>query len=248
MEAQSPNGTLSEEDVTVNSPNDTIETIENIIGHSFADRSLLLSALTRRSFWYENRETCLGHNERLEFLGDAVLGLIIADILYEEFPDDEEGELQKKRASLVNRSALAHLFRGLGLAEYIRMTRGDEISGCREGDSVLADTLEAVIGAVYLDGGPPSARTVIERHFRPLIGGCYLWNGMDDCKSRLQEKAQAVLGVTPTYRVVEESGEDHSKLFQVVVYLGEKITGQGAGRSKKEAAQNAAREALQALE
>ena len=239
---------LSEKDIASHASNTALGTIEGIIGHTFRDRSLLLSALTRRSFWYENRDTCIGNNERLEFLGDAVLGLVIADILYEEFPDDEEGELQKKRASLVNRSALSHLFRGLGLAEYIRMTRGDEISGCREGDSVLADTLEAVIGAVYLDGGLSDAREVIERHFRPLIGGCSAWNGMDDCKSRLQEKAQALLGVTPTYLVVEESGEDHSKMFQVEVYLGNKRTGMGTGRNKKEAAQNAAREALETLE
>jgi ribonuclease III len=239
---------LSEKDLIPCNPGSPIGIIEGIIGHCFLDRSLLLSALTRRSFWYENRETCIAHNERLEFLGDAVLGLIIADILYDEFPDAEEGELQKKRASLVNRSALSLLFRGLGLAEHIRMTRGDDISGCREGDSVLADTLEALIGAVYLDGGPSSARAVIERHFRPLIGACSLGNGMEDCKSRLQEKAQALLGVTPTYKVVEESGEDHSKMFQVEVYLGNKKTGLGIGRNKKEAAQNAAREALQALE
>src|SRR5512142_2192040 len=144
-----------------------IDEMERILGHRFGDHSHLLSALTRRSFWHENRETCTEHNERLEFLGDAVLGLVIADILYREFPEDEEGELQKKRASLVNRAALAQLMRHLDLARFLRMGRGDELSGCRERDSILADTLEALVAAVYLDGGFAEAEKMIEKHFYP---------------------------------------------------------------------------------
>lgn len=218
--------------------------IEDVLGHSFGDTCHLLNALTRRSFWHENRESCKEHNERLEFLGDAVLGLVVADILYREFPDDEEGELQKKRASLVNRAALAQLMRQLGLARFIRMGRGDEISGCRNRDSILADTLEALVAAVYLDGGFAMAANMIQKHFYPMIKRCSTREGIDDCKSVLQEKAQARMGITPTYEVVDQWGEEHQKTFSVAVYIGSEIAGLGVGKNKREAAQNAAREAL----
>lgn len=222
-----------------------IRAMEKIVGHVFNNPSLLINALTRRSFWHENKETCDEHNERLEFLGDAVLGLVIAHILYREFPGDEEGELQKKRASFVNRAALAQLSRYLGLGRFLRMGKGDEMSGCRDRDSILADTLEAVIAAVYLDGGFVAAEFVIGRHFYPLIERCATREGLDDCKSLLQEKVQAEFGITPTYEVVDEWGEEHCKTFAVVVYLGSEIAGRGTGRNKREAAQNAAREALE---
>lgn len=222
-----------------------IREIEKIVGHSFENPSLLVNALTRRSYWHENRETCQEHNERLEFLGDAVLGLVIAHVLYREFPEDEEGELQKKRAGFVNRAALAQLSRCLGLGRYLRMGRGDEMSGCRDRDSILADTLEAVIAAVYLDGGFSRAELVIERHFYPLIESCATRDGLDDCKSLLQERVQADLGITPTYEVVDEWGEEHLKTFAVAVFLGADVAGRGTGRNKREAAQNAAREALE---
>ncbi len=221
--------------------------LEAILGYKFADTSHLLNAVTRRSFWHENREACAGHNERLEFLGDAVLGLVTAAILYREFPEDEEGELQKKRASLVNKTSLAHLTRNLRLARFIRMGRGDEMSGCRDRDSVLADTLEAILAAVYLDGGLEPAHEVIEKHFCPLIERCANRQGIDDCKSLLQERSQAQLGITPTYRVVDQWGAEHKKTFSVAVYLGDQIAGTGTGRNKREAAQNAAREALSQL-
>lgn len=237
---------LIEEAVTSISDSDLSE-VEAVLGHRFSDRSVLLSALTRRSFWHEHRELCQEHNERMEFLGDAVLGLVIASILYAEFPDQEEGELQKKRASLVNRAALARLMRQLGVSRFIRMGRGDEISGCRDRDSILADTLEALVAAVYLDGGFSEAEKMIERYFYPLIERCSTRDGMDDCKSALQEKAQADLGVTPFYSVVDEWGEEHCKSFSVAVYLGEEVAGMGTGRNKREAAQNAARQALAKL-
>ena len=226
---------------------DALRGIEATLGYSFKKPTLVLDALTRRSFWHENRDACEEHNERLEFLGDAVLGLVIADVLYRDFPEDEEGELQKKRGSLVNRAALAQLMRHLSLAEYIRMGRGDELSGCRERDSILADTLEALIAAVYLDGGFDAARRMIESHFYPLIERCATKDGLDDCKSSLQEKAQAQFGITPTYEVVEQWGEEHQKVFYVAVYLGDQVAGFGTGRNKREAAQNAARQALAKL-
>ncbi len=222
--------------------------IERILGHAFEDNCHLLNALTRRSFWHENRESCSEHNERLEFLGDAVLGLVIADILYQEFPEDEEGELQKKRASLVNRAALAQLMRQLDLARFIRMGRGDEISGCRNRDSILADTLEALVAAVYLDGGFERSAVMIRKHFYPMIRRCSTREGIDDCKSMLQERSQARLGITPTYEVVDQWGEEHQKTFSVAVFLGNEIAGLGTGKNKREAAQNAAREALVKME
>lgn len=224
-----------------------IREIESILRYFFQSGFHLLNALTRRSFWHENRVTCEAHNERMEFLGDAVLGLVIADILYREFPEEEEGELQKKRASLVNRAALAGLTRQLGIGKFVRMGKGDESSGCRDRDSVLADTLEALVAAVYLDGGFLQARRLIERHFYPLIERCATRDGMDDCKSMLQEKAQEALGLTPTYEVVDQWGEEHSKLFSVAAYLGDEVAGVGTGKNKREAAQKAAREALKKL-
>lgn len=233
------NGHISDEE---------LNEIEAVVGYRFRDASHLVNALTRRSFWHENRETCEEHNERLEFLGDAVLGLVIADVLFSEFPEDEEGELQKKRGSLVNRAALAQLMRHLNLARFIRMGRGDELCGCRDRDSILADTLEAIIAAVYLDGGFESVREMIEKHFYPLIERCATREGMNDWKSVLQERAQAEFGITPAYEVIDQWGEEHQKHFSVAVYLGEFVAGIGTGRNKREAAQNAAREALSRLE
>jgi ribonuclease III len=239
---------VSDETVTDGVTKEDMRHIEATLGYEFCDCSHLVNALTRRSYWHENRESCLEHNERLEFLGDAVLGLVIADILYREFGDDEEGELQKKRASLVNRAALAQLMRHLDLARFIRMGRGDELSGCRDRDSILADTLEAIIAAVFLDGGFHEAATMIERHFYPLIERCSTREGVDDCRSILQEMAQARLGTTPTYEVVDEWGKEHSKTFSVAVYIGDEVAGLGTGKNKREAAQNAARDALDKLE
>lgn len=221
--------------------------IEATLGYTFTDRMLLVNALTRRSFWHENRETCTANNERMEFLGDAVLGLVIADILYQEFPDDEEGQLQKKRASLVNRAALARLMKQLNLARFIRMGKGDEISGCRTRASILADTLEALVAAVYVDGGLDEASRMIQRHFYPLIERCSTREGTDDFRSALQQKTQAEIGVTPEYRLVDQWGDDHEKQFTVAVFLNDQMAGRGTGRNKREAAQNAAQDALERM-
>ncbi len=162
----------SDENLNIGNELDYVPEVESVLGYRFTTSSHLLNALTRRSFWHENRDFCLEHNERLEFLGDAVIGLVIANMLYREFPNAEEGELQKKRASIVNKKALASVMRGMNLANFVRMGRGDELSGCRDRDSVLADTLEALIAAVYLDGGFDRAEEVIEKHFNPLVSGC----------------------------------------------------------------------------
>ncbi len=237
----------SEETLNIGNDLDYVSEVETILGYRFATTAHIVDALTRRSFWHENRDICSGHNERLEFLGDAVLGLVVADMLYQEFPSAEEGELQKKRASIVNKKALARVMRRLNLARFIRMGRGDELSGCRDRDSILADTLEALIAAVYLDGGFERAEEVIEKHFYPLVSRSATSDGMEDCKSLLQEKAQGQLGITPTYSVMDQWGQDHQKTFCVGVYLGNEMVGVGKGRNKREAQQNAAREALSKL-
>jgi ribonuclease-3 len=184
----------------------------------------------------------------MEFLGDAVLGLVAARILYDSFPDDEEGELQKKRAVMVNRNALAQTARRLELAPFIRMGKGDDLSGCRERDSILADTVEAILGAVYLDGGLEEADKVFRRHFEWLIQKTVSGEPQDDYRTMLQEKVQAVLGVTPRYRLLDEWGEDHCKTFLMGVLTGDDVVGRGSGRNKREAAQNAARNAWEHLD
>ncbi len=225
-----------------------LEQIETKLEYKFQDPGRLTSALTRRSFWHENRSTCVENNERMEFLGDAVLGLIIADILYKKYPESNEGDLQKKRASIVNRGALARLMRNLGLAQFIRMGKGDEISGCRDRDSILADTLEAILAAIYIDSDFSKTYVIIEKHFSELIESTNDANRIDDSKSLFQELTQAQLGLTPSYEVLEEWGEEHKKTFCVAVYVGDDIAATGEGSSKREAAQVAARKALGAYE
>ncbi|MCX5874058.1 MAG: ribonuclease III [Deltaproteobacteria bacterium] len=225
-----------------------LDEIELALGYKFKNPEMLLHALTRRSFWHENRDTCSENNERMEFLGDSVLNLIIAHILYVWFPEAEEGELQKRRASLVKLNALAKIMRRLGIANFIRMGRGDEISGCRDRNSILADTTEAVIAAVFLDGGYDNAEKFINNHFRLMLNNVALSKCYEDHKSLLQEKSQAVLGITPVYTLLDKKGEDHSVTFQMGVFIGGQLAAIGEGPSKKEAAQEAASLALSCLE
>jgi ribonuclease-3 len=208
------------------------------------DGSLLLRALTHRSYAYENGG--LPHNERLEFLGDSVLGLVVTDTLYATHPDLPEGQLAKLRAAVVNMRALAEVARTLGLGDHLLLGRGEESTGGRDKASILADTLEAVIGTVYLSCGLPAAATLVHALFDPLMEGSARLGAGLDWKTSLQELAAArSLGV-PEYRV-EESGPDHEKLFTASAVLGEAVHGTGTGRSKKEAEQRAAEEAYTAL-
>ncbi len=236
-----------EQDLKGTCPEISLAEVEAIISYSFRNPSLLLDSLTRRSYWHENRASCEHHNERLEFLGDAVLGLVIAEKLYQEFPEFEEGDLQKSRAKLVNRSTLANLARELGIAKFIRMGRGDELSGCRDRDSILADTLEALIAAVFLDGGFSAAKTFILRTFSELVEFINNTAEAYDYKSVFQERMQSSMGITPTYHVVGQWGEEHCKTFAVAVQVGGNTVGQGTGRNKREAAQNAAKNAMENL-
>ncbi|MCO5992118.1 ribonuclease III [Actinoallomurus rhizosphaericola] len=208
------------------------------------DPALLERALTHRSFAYENGG--LPTNERLEFLGDSVLGLIVTDTLFRNHPDLPEGQLAKLRAAVVNMRALAGVARTLGLGAYIRLGRGEEGTGGRDKSSILADTLEALIGAVYLDSGLKAAAELVHRLFDPLITRSASLGAGLDWKTSLQElTATEELGV-PEYHV-EESGPDHQKTFRAAVVVGGTEYGRGEGRSKKEAEQQAAEAAWRAI-
>jgi ribonuclease III len=208
------------------------------------DPALLERALTHRSYAYEHGG--LPTNERLEFLGDAVLGLAVTDALYREHPDLPEGQLAKLRASVVNTRALAGVARGLGLGRWLRLGRGEEVTGGRDKNSILADTTEAVLGAVYLDRGVEAAAALVHRLFDPLMRAAASSDAAQDWKTALQElTAGRGLGV-PDYRLAE-SGPDHAKRFTAVVLVAGEPRGEGAGRSKKEAEQHAAASAFDAL-
>jgi ribonuclease-3 len=198
---------------------------------------LLERALTHRSYAYENGG--LPTNERLEFLGDSVLGLVVTDALYRGHPDLPEGQLAKLRAAVVQMRALAGVARGLRLGTYIRLGRGEEGTGGRDKPSILADTLEAVIGAVYLDCGLDTAGDLVHRLFDPVIASSSRLGAGLDWKTSLQELTAAELLGVPEYRV-DESGPDHQKFFRATVRVAGRTFGSGEGRSKKEAEQQAA--------
>jgi ribonuclease III len=213
---------------------------EEALGISFSDPTLQEVALTHRSFAFEQDVTPT--NERLEFLGDAVLGLVITDLAYRAYGDLSEGELAKLRAAMVNMTMLAEVARELGLGEAVLLGRGEELSGGRNKASILADTLEAVLGAVYLDHGLRVAQRLIKRLFGPRMRAYVRGEGARDYKTLLQELAAQDLGRLPEYRVAER-GPDHQKEFTAAVFLAGNELGRGTGRSKKEAEQRAAREA-----
>jgi ribonuclease-3 len=219
--------------------------IEHALGVRFRDAALRDLALTHRSFAFE--EGLETHNERLEFLGDAVLDLAIAEMAYVGFPELQEGELAPLRAAIVNMTALSEVARSLGLGDALFLGKGEEKGGGRDKASILADALEAVIGAVYLDQGAESARDLIERLFRPRMTAYARGEGDRDFKSLLQQRASAELHEVPDYRI-EERGPDHRKEFTATAFLGGRALGSGEGRSKKEAEQRAAREAFLALD
>jgi ribonuclease-3 len=219
--------------------------IEHALGVRFRDPSLRDLALTHRSFAFE--EGLETHNERLEFLGDAVLDLAIAEMAYVGFPELQEGELAPLRAAIVNMTALAEVARSLDLGSALFLGKGEEKGGGRDKASILADALEAVIGAVYLDQGAEAARALIERLFRPRMSAYARGEGDRDYKSLLQQRASAEFHEVPDYRI-EERGPDHRKEFTATVSLGGRALGSGEGRSKKEAEQRAARVAFLALD
>ncbi|MDP9395289.1 MAG: ribonuclease III [Actinomycetota bacterium] len=208
------------------------------------DPALLGRALTHRSYAYENGG--LPTNERLEFLGDSVLGLVVTDALYRTHPNLPEGQLAKLRAAVVNMRALADVGRGLELGRFVLLGRGEETTGGRDKSSILADTLEALLGAVYLSGGIEAARALVHRLFDPLIAASARLGAGLDWKTSLQELA-AVLGLGVPEYTVTESGPDHQKSFAAVARVGGREYAAGAGRSKKEAEQQAAASAWERI-
>lgn len=203
-------------------------------------------ALTHRSFAFESSEP-LEHNERLEFLGDSVLQIVATDLIYRRFPNLTEGEMQRLRTAVVNNSALADLARLVGLGEHIRLGKGEESSGGRDKMSVLSDTFEALVGAIYLDQGIERVTELLTPFFSELVERAATADSVHYAKNTLQEMALQASGEVPTYRVAS-SGPDHDKRFVAHVYIGGRGYGTGTGRSKKEAEQHAARAALDRLE
>jgi len=221
--------------------------IEEKLNYHFKNRELLFESLRHSSYVNEQGVSGLRDNERLEFLGDAVLNLVVGDLLMERYPDLKEGELSRMRASLVCESQLAQIARRLDLGAYVRLGRGEARTRGREKDSILADTLEALLAAVYRDGGLENARRMIREMFAPLLEQLPSAAAQQDFKSRLQEMVQERHRAMPEYRVIAESGPDHDKTFTVSLkVLGIRV--QGSGKNKKAAEQEAARNALKTLE
>lgn len=208
------------------------------------DEDLLLQALTHSSYIYENRQNGIENNQRLEFLGDAVLDLAVSDFLFSKFPDSDEGELTKLRAALVCEPSLARTAKNLKLGNCLRMGKGEERSGGRERPSILADAFEALLGAIYLDQGLMKASEMALRFLDPLIKDVLEGRLDSDYKTELQEIVQQLGSEQVQYTILREEGPDHHKIFTAgVLYKGE-LAGTGTGRSKKEAEQQAAKSAL----
>jgi ribonuclease-3 len=217
-----------------------------VLGLPAAPGSIYELALTHRSYAFEQVGP-IPHNERLEFLGDSVLDLIVTDLIFRNYPDVPEGDMARLRASVVNTRALADLARGLRLGDHILLGKGEEASGGRDKSSLLADTFEALVGAAYVDVGTDRLAEVLGPMFAELLADTRASGGGYDSKTALQELAVRDRGGRPSYRVAS-SGPDHDKRFIAHVYLQDELFGVGSGRSKKEAEQSAAREALERFE
>lgn len=224
-----------------------LDELQSALSITFRDPALLRESLVHRSYLSENPDATLASNERLEFLGDAVLGLVVADEIYRRFPELSVGELTKLRSALVRGETLARIAQSLNLGEYLYLGRGEEESGGRRRPRNLSCALEAVVGAIAADQGLDAARSFILRilggHMERAIEGKLVF----DYKSRLQQVTQSETKITPAYRTIEQSGPDHAKVFTVEVLIGDAVLGRGSGRSKRAAEMEAARAALESL-
>lgn len=219
----------------------TLQTLEERIGYRFRNQELLKQAITHSSFSNEQKINRAKHYERLEFLGDAVLELVSSEFLFENYPELSEGNLTKMRASMVCEPALAFCAKDLEIGKFLRLGKGEESTGGRNRDSIIADVCESVIGAIYLDGGMECAKDFIKRFILSDLENKQLFY---DSKSNLQELAQGKLKKQIRYELLEEYGPEHDKTFVVEVFMEEESLGQGKGRTKKAAEQQAAYEAL----
>ena len=210
----------------------------------FKNQALLKQAFIHRSYLNENRTINSEHNERLEFLGDAVLELVITDFLYHKYIDRDEGELTSYRSALVNATTCSEIATDIGVNEYLLLSKGESKDTGRARQYILANTLEAIIGALYVDSGYDSAKKFIEDNFIPLIDQIISAKSFIDAKSLFQEKAQEFDGFTPVYKTLKEDGPDHDKKFTVGVFVGKEKVAEGEGKSKQDAEQEAAKSAL----
>ena len=221
--------------------------LQQVLGISFNDPSLLEQALVHSSYINENPGLAPTSNERLEFLGDAILGFVVAEKLYQDFPHFTEGEMTRLRAALVRQDTLAHMARAISLGDYLYLGRGEEASGGRHKPANLAGALEAVIAAIFLDQGSDTIRDFILRLFNAELQKVISHGAGVDYKSQLQELIQTKQYQTPVYHLVEAVGPDHDKRFTVEVRVGDTVLGRGSGKSKKRAETEAARSALEQL-
>jgi ribonuclease-3 len=225
-----------------------LEGMAKEIDFEFSNLDLLDQALHHSSWVHEHPDEALGSNERLEFLGDAVLELVITEHLFHRFPEANEGQLSKARSGVVNEARLAATARELGLGDYLLLGKGEEGQGGRDKPSILADAMEALLAAVYLDGGLTSARKVFAELLADAAERSLSRAPKRDFKTRLQEKVQEAIHVTPRYKLLETSGPDHDKSFLVACLVDGEQVAQGTGKSKKEAEQDAARTSLEAMQ
>ena len=222
-----------------------IKDLEAAIGYHFGNISLLQNALTHSSYANERWHNSLLSNERLEFLGDSILGMLVAEYLYRTFPDRPEGELTRMRADMVCEKTLASVANHIGLGRHLLLGKGEEQGGGRSRDSILADAMESVIAATFLDGGMPAAQEFIRKFILVQTPVTKLHNA--DYKTQLQELVQQKKNQVLSYELIGQSGPDHDKRFEVEVTLNGKVVGQGSGHSKKRAEQDAARTAIEKL-
>jgi ribonuclease-3 len=227
----------------------SLDTIQTRLGLRFADPKLLRSALVHRSFLHEHPDQGVGltDGERLEFLGDAILNYLAGTLLYDRFPSRGEGELTTLRSALVRTATLAAFARDLGLGGYIRLSKGEEINGARERDTLLADTFEALVAAIYLDQGLETAKLFVNLLFEQQIAAIEARGLILDYKSQLQQRIQAERNLTPRYHVIAEQGQDPRREYTIEVLAGDVRLGAGQGPSKQAAAQAAAQAALEEL-
>ncbi len=225
-----------------------LEILEGILGYTFFNKDHLLTAITHRSYLNEHREATQDHNERLEFLGDAVLELVVTDHLFRTYPEKPEGELTAIRAALVNTVSLSDAALKLEVNDYLLMSKGEAKDMGRARQYILANVFEAFVGALYLDQGYDASRTFIAKHLFPKTDEIVEKRLWQDAKSRFQEMAQEHANVTPTYETIGQEGPDHDRVFTVGVFLAKAKVAEGKGRSKQEAEQAAAVKAIEIKE
>jgi ribonuclease-3 len=230
-----------------NERTDRLEALQQALGHRFRKQIHLRRAITHPSYINEHPEEKICDNQRLEFLGDATLDFVIGAWVFRAYPDFNEGRMTRLRAALVRTETLAQFARQVGIGEALRLGRGEEEAGGREREANLCDAFEAVVGALYLDGGLEAVEAFVEPLVGPAAEETLVANSDQDAKSRLQEWSQAELGATPHYRIVAERGPDHAKEFEAEVLLHQEVKGRGSGHSKQAAEQAAAQEALEDL-